>query len=107
MGRFGPAFLAFDNFQVLLKWNQSLVYTTTRRLSREPHQRRAAGCARCAPASLRSPRAEVFDLQRLLTARGYNIGNVDGKLGLGTRAAVKQASSCGSGYPPIPILRLS
>ena len=24
MGRFGPAFLAYQNFEVYLKWNQSL-----------------------------------------------------------------------------------
>src|SRR6185312_6751942 len=29
MGRLGPAFLAYPNFQVYLKWNQSLVYSTT------------------------------------------------------------------------------
>jgi lytic murein transglycosylase len=90
MGRFGPAFLAFDNFQVLLKWNQSLVYTTTagylanRINGAPPVARGRAGIPSLAAR-------EVFDLQRLLTARGYNVGNVDGKLGLGTRAAVKQA----------------
>ena len=29
MGRFGPAFLAYENFQVYLKWNQSLNYALT------------------------------------------------------------------------------
>ena len=29
MGRFGPAFLAYPNFQVYLKWNQSLNYAIT------------------------------------------------------------------------------
>ena len=29
MGRFGPAFLAYKNFQVYLQWNNSLVYSTT------------------------------------------------------------------------------
>ena len=29
MGRFGPAFLAYDNFQAYLKWNQSLNYSLT------------------------------------------------------------------------------
>src|SRR6185295_17119754 len=29
MGRRGPAFLAYDNFQVLLGWNSSMVYVTT------------------------------------------------------------------------------
>jgi len=29
MGRFGPAFLAYPNFQVFLEWNQSIVYSTS------------------------------------------------------------------------------
>ena len=29
MGRHGPAFLAYPNFQVYLKWNQSLNYSIT------------------------------------------------------------------------------
>ena len=29
MGRFGPAFLVYPNFQAYLKWNCSLVYSTT------------------------------------------------------------------------------
>ena len=29
LGRFGPAFLAYDNFQAYLKWNQSLNYSLT------------------------------------------------------------------------------
>ena len=29
MGRHGPAFLAYENFDVYLKWNQSLNYAVT------------------------------------------------------------------------------
>ncbi len=29
MGRFGPAFLAYPNFDVYLQWNQSLNYAVT------------------------------------------------------------------------------
>src|SRR5207249_225384 len=29
LGRFGPTFLAYDNFQAYLKWNQSLNYSLT------------------------------------------------------------------------------
>src|SRR5262249_39313011 len=29
MGRFGPAFLPYDNFRVYLQWNNALVYSTT------------------------------------------------------------------------------
>lgn len=90
MGRFGPAFLAFHNFQVFLKWNQSLVYSTTaaylanRIAGGAPVQRGQAGI----PALTAQ---QLYELQRLLNARGFNVGKVDGKLGLGTRGAVKQA----------------
>jgi peptidoglycan hydrolase-like protein with peptidoglycan-binding domain len=33
----------------------------------------------------------VAELQRILTRQGYDVGKVDGKLGLATRAGVKQA----------------
>ena len=29
VGRFGPAFLAFDNFKVYTEWNNSLIYSLT------------------------------------------------------------------------------
>lgn len=90
MGRFGPAFLAYDNFNVLLKWNQSLVYSTTAGYLAT----RIAG----SPAVSRGERdipvlsaQQVFELQRLLAARGFSPGKIDGKLGLESRAAVKQA----------------
>jgi hypothetical protein len=29
MGRFGPAFLAYNNFRAILAWNAATVYSTT------------------------------------------------------------------------------
>jgi lytic murein transglycosylase len=89
MGRLGPAFLAYPNFKVLLEWNESLVYSTTAaylatRIAGAPPVQRGS-----APDALSA--REVFELQRLLTARGFNVGKVDGRAGLQTRAAVKQA----------------
>jgi lytic murein transglycosylase len=89
MGRFGPAFLAFNNFQTYLKWNQSLVYSTTaaylaNRINGAPPVHRGQPNIPALTAQ------QVAELQRLLTSRGYDVGKVDGKLGLGTRAAVKQ-----------------
>lgn len=89
MGRNGPAFLAFHNFKVYLDWNQSLVYSTTAAYLAT----RIAG----APPVSRGRGAVAFgyeqtkELQRLLRERGYNIGEVDGKLGLLTRASIKEA----------------
>lgn len=89
MGRSGPAFLAYDNFQVYLKWNQSLVYSTTsaylaNRINGGPAVHRGSATIPVLTAQ------QISELQRQLVARGYDIGKVDGKLGLGTRAAVKQ-----------------
>ena len=93
MGRHGPAFLAYPNFKAFLGWNSAYVYSTTvayfatrlagapARRPRRRHQRRR----RC-----RSP--QVMELQRLLIKHGYEgVGEVDGKVGAGTRAAVKKA----------------
>jgi lytic murein transglycosylase len=88
MGRFGPAFLAYDNFQVYLKWNNSLVYSTTAayyatRLAGAPPMGRGAGTV--PPISMEQTR----ELQQLLMKHGYDVGGADGKLGTATRVAVK------------------
>jgi lytic murein transglycosylase len=87
MGRLGPAFVAYQNFQVYLQWNNSLVYSTTVAYLAT----RIAG----APALVRGtpPPAlsfnDVKELQALLTRAGYDVGAIDGFLGLKTRQAVK------------------
>jgi len=90
MGRYGPAFLAYENFHVLLGWNSSMVYVTTvayfgTRLDGAP------------PVSRGDPDIEVLsiqqvkELQTLLNKRGIDVGEVDGKVGAQTRAGVKKA----------------
>jgi lytic murein transglycosylase len=87
MGRLGPAFLAYQNFQIYLQWNNSLVYSTTAAYLAT----RIAG----APALIRGtpppalPFNEVKDLQMMLARAGYDVGTIDGFLGLRTRQAVK------------------
>jgi lytic murein transglycosylase len=87
MGRLGPAFLAYQNFQVYLQWNNSLVYSTTAAYLAT----RIAG----APALIRGtpppalPFKDVKDMQAMLARAGYDVGTVDGFLGLKTRQAVK------------------
>jgi lytic murein transglycosylase len=90
MGRFGPAFLVYPNFQVYLKWNQSLNYSIT-----AAHlAMRLAGAPGMARASTPIPEldaAQAKELQQLLTRRGYFDGEIDGKIGAATRAGVKKA----------------
>jgi lytic murein transglycosylase len=88
MGRFGPAFLAFDNFQAYLKWNASLMYSLTAayyatRLDGAPAMQR--GTANIPKLSFEENR----ELQQLLEKRGYDVGRVDGVLGLKSRIAVR------------------
>ncbi|MEX0853336.1 MAG: lytic murein transglycosylase [Bauldia sp.] len=87
MGRNGPAFLAYPNFDVYLQWNSSLVYSTTAayfatRLAGAPKVSAGAGVAPLSPA-------EVREVQTLLKGRGYDVGKIDGVIGVLTRAAVK------------------
>jgi lytic murein transglycosylase len=92
MGRHGPAFLAYPNFQAFLGWNSAYVYSTTvayfaTRLNGAPALSRAGAAS---VVALSSP--QMMELQRLLIKQGYEgVGEVDGKFGAGTRAAVKKA----------------
>ena len=91
MGRHGPAFLAYPNFQAFLGWNSAYVYSTTvayfaTRLAGAPVVNHD-GATLVQPLST----PQVMDLQRLLIKHGYEIGEVDGKVGSGTRGAVKKA----------------
>lgn len=87
-GRKGPAFIAYPNFRVYFEWNQSFVYVTT-----------------AAYFATRLEGAPVFDagnpdpaftgqqmkaLQKKLSARGHDVGKIDGILGAKTRAAIQQ-----------------
>jgi membrane-bound lytic murein transglycosylase B len=89
MGRFGPAFLAYDNFQVYLKWNNSLTYSTTAayyatRIAGAPAMTRSTGPVPAVTAE------EIAEIQRLLIKAGYDVGTADGKVGVATRAAIKK-----------------
>ena len=89
MGKDGPAFLVYENFTTAyLKWNESLVYSTTAaylatRISGAPKV--GLGNGDVVPLTYN----QVAALQKLLAAKGYDVGKIDGKIGAGTRAAVK------------------
>ena len=87
-GHRGPAFVAYPNFRTLFEWNKSFVYVTT-----------------AAYFATRIEGAEVYlsgdpdpalgleamkALQERLAALGHDVGQIDGILGAGTRAAVQK-----------------
>ena len=81
MGRFGPAFLAYDNFQAYLQWNQSLMYSLTAAY----YATRLDGAPAMNRGSPNIPKLTIDqnrELQQLLTRMGYDVGRIDGVLGL-------------------------
>jgi lytic murein transglycosylase len=89
MGRNGPAFLAYPNFDVYTQWNQSLTYALTAahlaaRMAGAPNLARTDGNV----TSLSYE--EIKEVQSLLKRRGFDVGEIDGKLGANTRKAVKE-----------------
>ena len=88
MGRLGPTFMAYDNFQVYLKWNNSLMYSLTAayyatRLDGAAPMRRGSDIPKISFE-------ETRELQQILARRGYDIGRTDGVLGLKSRTAVRE-----------------
>ncbi|PRY77302.1 lytic murein transglycosylase [Yoonia maritima] len=87
MGRNGPAFLAYPNFDVYFEWNKSFVYVTTAAYF-------ASRLSGASPYDAGNPSApltgpQMQQLQQKLTTRGYDVGGIDGILGAMTRAAVQ------------------
>ncbi len=86
-GRRGPAFIAYPNFRVLFEWNQSFTYVLTA----------AYFATRLEGAPVMSQGnpdpglsgGQMKQLQQKLAAQGYDVGEIDGILGAGTRAAVQ------------------
>jgi lytic murein transglycosylase len=106
-GAGGPAFLIFPNFRVLFEWNQSFTYVLTAGY----FATRIEGAPVFEPGNPREglDRDQMRELQRLLTARGYDTGGTTGILGANTRLAVQDfQASLGlpaDGWPTPDLLR--
>ncbi|NNL36664.1 MAG: lytic murein transglycosylase, partial [Silicimonas sp.] len=87
-GRNGPAFLAYPNFDVFFEWNQSFVYVTTAAYFATRLQ--GAPVYNAGNPSPALSEGQMKSLQTKLTARGHDVGGVDGILGAKTRDAVQK-----------------
>jgi lytic murein transglycosylase len=86
-GRFGPAFMAYPNFNVYFEWNQSFVYVTTAAYFATRLEGAKPMNNQDVPAGLSGN--EMKTLQKRLKAKGYDVGKIDGILGAKTRDAVR------------------
>ena len=87
-GRKGPAFLAYSNYKVLFEWNKSFVYVTTAAYFATRLEGAAPYAAGNPDPALSGD--QMIALQEKLTARGYDVGKIDGILGAATRAAIQK-----------------
>ncbi|MFU8817257.1 MAG: lytic murein transglycosylase [Pseudomonadales bacterium] len=89
-GHAGPAFLTYDNFDVIMRWNPSEFYALT--VGRLADEIAGASPLRRPPPedALRLSRDEVRQLQVDLAALGFDTGEPDGVFGPATRRALSQ-----------------
>ncbi len=108
-GARGPAFLVFDNFGAILKYNRSTAYALAVSLLSEEIAGRSGAIVATWP---RDDRPLSLDerkaLQQALKDRGFDPGPVDGIIGAGTKSALrawqKQSGLPADGYASATIL---
>jgi len=108
-GHRGPAFLVYDNFSVIMKWNRSESYALSVGLLADSIAG-GAGLRQAPPADQKAlSRREVEALQLALNQRGYDAGEADGVMGPATRNAVRayqrDAGLISDGFPDQGLLQ--
>ncbi|MBE1237662.1 lytic murein transglycosylase [Phaeovibrio sulfidiphilus] len=105
----GPAFLVYENFDILLKWNRSINYALAAGYLSDRVSGVSTALHQPFPDTDRSLRlTEIMEIQELLNARGFDAGQPDGLIGARTRLAIRhyQASRglVADGYPDESLL---
>jgi lytic murein transglycosylase len=89
-GREGPAFLVFKNYDAAYSYNGADSYALAISLLSDRLRGRPGVQGQWPTDDLPLSREQRRELQRLLIARGYDVGEPDGAVGALTRAAIKQ-----------------
>lgn len=88
-GQRGPAFLVYQNFDTIMRWNRSQFFALTvghlaDRITG------AEALTRPPPEDTALTREQLEGVQRALKERGYDSGAIDGRLGPATRGAIRE-----------------
>lgn len=88
-GHEGPAFLVYDNFHVIMRWNRAEAYALA--VGHLADRINGAGTLKHQPVQApRLSREQIVTLQTTLNEKGFAAGEPDGVLGPGTRAAISR-----------------
>jgi membrane-bound lytic murein transglycosylase B len=104
----GPAFLVYKNFRTVMVWNRSIYYALA--VGHLADRLVGGGPLITKKPKVDKPlsRQDVSDMQRRLTANGFDTGGIDGRVGPMTRKAIKafQKSNLlpADGYPSMGLL---
>jgi len=108
MGADGPAFLVYDNFKIIKRWNNSNSYALSVALLAD-QIRGLRPLKSDFPSQKKQERSTLIALQELLIERGYLEGKADGIIGTKSREAIRQLqrenSLAADGYPSESLLR--
>jgi len=108
-GLTGPAFIVYDNFETILRWNRSIFYAIA--VGHLADRLVGGGPFLKSPPADDVPmsRDDVKDMQRLLNQAGFDAGTPDGVIGSKTRSAVRSYQRAkglpADGYPSALILK--
>jgi len=109
-GHQGPAFLVYDNFNVIMRWNRSEFYAIA--VGQLADQIAGGGKLLQSPPKNvpRLHRDQVIFLQQQLNNKGFNLGTPDGILGPATRRAIGEFQDkqgmVADGFPSAEVLGL-
>ncbi|PBJ03427.1 Membrane-bound lytic murein transglycosylase B precursor [Pseudomonas ogarae] len=107
-GHRGPAFLIFDNFRAILKYNNSSSYALAVGLLSKRFTGAGLVYGQWPKEDLPLSRSERIELQTLLGKHNYDAGNPDGIIGANTRKAIRSAQQSfgwpADGYPTQQLL---
>jgi membrane-bound lytic murein transglycosylase B len=104
----GPAFLVYNNFKIILKWNRSILYAIA--VGHLADRIGGSGPLKTKPpkVELRLSIDDIKELQRLLSALGFEVGGPDGIVGPNTRIAIKayqnKAKLPADGFPTMDLI---
>lgn len=109
-GANGPAFMVFDNFEAILKYNRATSYALAVSLLSQKIKGNGGTVIQKWPRDDKPlSRTQRKQLQALLRDKGFNPGPVDGIIGRGTRKALRQwQASVGlaaDGYASVSVLQ--
>ena len=101
-GHSGPAFLIYDNFDVIMNWNRSELYAIA--VGHLADRITGAGTLHDSAGDQKPlSKAEIELAQKTLNGLGYDAGPVDGVLGSATRRALREFQVANNlvadGYP--------